>query len=200
MLPGMLPKPALVVGETTGGTSKRDAPISFKDIGNPKKVNPFDKVKELVSRKQRRLYGKNPGATQQVKQTLPQQGKQQDPPPHEPVLQASQKQPLEEGNLEAQAKQREAKDKGKEKEGTNRENITTINLTDDSDKEEELVVPPSSLETCLEEAMRQLEDAYEFHRQGVILHKHVDIINKEAWDKLEIAQRRVKTCVSRYLQ
>ena len=28
----------------------------------------------------------------------------------------------------------------------------------------------------------------------------MDKINKEAWDKLEIAQRRVKTCVSRYLQ
>ena len=200
MLPGMLPKPALVVGETSAGTSKRDTPISFKVIGNPKKVNPFDKKEELVSRKRRRLYGQTPGATQQVEQTLPPQGQQQDPPPHEPVLQASRQQPLEEGNLETQAKQREAKGKGKEKEWIDRENITTINLTEDPDKEEELVVPPSSLETCLEESMRQLEDADEFHRQRVVLHKHMDKINKEAWDKLEIAQRRVKTCVSRYLQ
>ena len=45
MLPGALPKPALVVGETTAGTSKRDTPISFKDIGNPKQVNPLTRWK-----------------------------------------------------------------------------------------------------------------------------------------------------------
>ena len=59
MLPGTLPKPALVVGETTAGTSKRDTPISFKDIGNPKKVNPFDKVEELVSRKMKKIVRTN---------------------------------------------------------------------------------------------------------------------------------------------
>ena len=76
-----------------------------------------------------------------------------------------------------------------------------INLTDDQDKEEEeVVVPPSSLDNCLEEAMKHLEDADEFHRQGMVLHKHVDKINKEAWDKLEAARRRVRVCVSRYLQ
>ena len=62
-VPGTLPKPALVVGEATTGTSKIDAPISFKDIGNPKKVNPFDKVEEMVSQKRRRLYEQTPGAT-----------------------------------------------------------------------------------------------------------------------------------------
>ena len=34
ILPRALPKPALVVEETTAGTSKRDTPMSFKDIGN----------------------------------------------------------------------------------------------------------------------------------------------------------------------
>ena len=128
--------------------------MSFKDIGNPKQVNPFDKVEEIVSRKQRRLYGQTPGATQQVEQPLPQQEQQQDPPQHEPAPQVAQPQPLEEENLEAQAKQREAKDKGKEKEGASREDVTVINLTNDPDKEEETVVPPSNLETCLEEAMK----------------------------------------------
>ena len=92
------------------------------------------------------------------------------------------------------------KDKGKAQEETNEEGTTTINLTDEPDKEEELVTPPSGLDSCLEEAMKHMEDVNEFHRQGMILHKHMDKINKEAWDKLSAAQNRVKRCVSGYLQ
>ena len=99
-----------------------------------------------------------------------------------------------------QAKQKEAEDKGKAKEGTSEGNTTTINLTDEPDREEDLVAPPSNLDNCLEEAMKQLEDVNEFHRQGMVLHKHLDKINKEAWDKLSIAQNKVKSCVSRYIQ
>lgn len=68
---GTQPKPALVVGGASAGTSKRDIPISFKDIGNPNKVNPFDKVEEMVSRKQRGLYKDAPDAAEHVKQTSP---------------------------------------------------------------------------------------------------------------------------------
>ena len=39
-----------------------------------------------------------------------------------------------------------------------------------------------------------------FIDKGLSSTNTVDKINKEAWDKLEIAQRRVKTYVSRYLQ
>ena len=117
-----------------------------------------------------------------------------------PATQAAQPQPEEERNPEEQAEQRGEADKEKEKEGADRGKATVINLTNDQDKEEEVMVPPSSLETCLEEAMKHLEDADKFHRQGMILHKHIDKINKEAWDKLEAARRRVKICVTRYLQ
>ena len=48
--------------------------------------------------------------------------------------------------------------------------------------------------------MKVMEDVNEFHRQGMLLHKHVDKIHKEAWDKLSAAQSRVKRCVSGYLQ
>ena len=56
------------------------------------------------------------------------------------------------------------------------------------------------MDNCLEEAMKIMEDVNEFHRQGMVLHKHVDKIHKEAWDKLSAAQNRVKRCVSGYLQ
>ena len=38
---GAQPEQAASVGAETIGTSKRDAPMSFKNIGNPEKTKPF---------------------------------------------------------------------------------------------------------------------------------------------------------------
>ena len=158
-----------------------------------------------MSRKQRKIHKDAPEKAPQTEKTNLQQDQPQEPLPKEPVQeeqpqQSKEKEETREAQRKEHTKQKGVEDKGKAQEETNKGGTTTINLTDKPDKEEELVTPPSGLDSCLEEAMKIMEDVNEFHRQGMLLHKHVDKIHKEAWDKLSAAQNRVKRCVSGYLQ
>ena len=118
-LPGARPKPASGEGENAAGTSKRDAPTPFKDIGNPGQTNPFDKVEELVTRKRRRLCSQTTGAPEQDQQAPPEQGQQQPP---ESTTQVAQPQPQGEGKPEEHAEQGKETNEGKGKrEGRQRE-------------------------------------------------------------------------------
>ena len=98
--------------------------------------------------------------------------------------QSKEKEENREAQQKEQTKQKEDEGNGKAQEKTNEEGTTIINLTSKPDREEELITPPSGLDSCLEEAMKVMEHVNEFHRQGMLLHKHVDKIHKEAWDKL----------------
>ena len=134
-----------------------------------------------------------------------QQGQPQEPLSKEPVRkeqpqQSKEKEENREAQQKEQTKQKEDEGKGKAQEKTDKEGTTIINLTREPDREEQLITPPSRLDSCLEEAMKVMEDVNEFHRQGMLLHKHVNKIHKEAWDKLRAAQSKVKRCVSGYLQ
>ena len=199
------PEPTPAVGGATAGTSKKDAPATFKNMGDPEKANPFAKIEDMMSRKRRKIHKDAPGQVPQIEKTDVQQGQPQEPLPKEPVQkeqpqQSKEKEENREAQQKEQTKQKEDEGKGKAQEKTNEEGTTIINLTSEPDREEELITPPSGLDSFLEEAMKVMEDVNEFQRQGMLLHKHVDKIHKEAWDKLSAAQSRVKRCVFGYLQ
>ena len=135
-----------------------------------------------------------------VQKEQPQQAKEKEDTREAQQKEQTRQKEVESNKKKEQTKQKEVESKGKAQEKTNEEGTTTINLTNKPKQEEELVTPPSGLDGCLEEAMKVMEDVNEIHRQGMLLHKHVDKIHKEAWDKLSAAQSRVKRCVSGYLQ
>ena len=214
------PEPTPAVEETTAGTSMKSAPASFKSMGNPEKANPFAKIEDMMSKKMRKIHLEEPRKAPQTEKVKDQQEQPLKALPKEPVQEERPQEPLpektvqkgevphskekEQTNQEAQqkeqAKQKEIGIKGKTQEGTSREGITTIVLADEPDHAAEFLAPPSGVDRCLEEAMKVMEEVSEFHRQGMVLHKHVDKIHKEAWDRLSAAQIRVKRCVSGYLQ
>ena len=210
------PKPTPAVGGATAGASMKGAPTSFKNMGDPEKANPFAKLEDMMSRKRRKTHQEEPGKAPQTEKAKEQHEQPQKLPPKEPVQEDQPQEPLREGPVQKepmphskekeqaqqkeQARQKENGIKGKDQEGTSKEDTTTINLIDEQQQVEEFMVPPLGVDGCLEEAMKVMEEVNEFHRQGMLLHKHVDKIHKEAWDKLSAAQSRVKRCVSGYLQ
>ena len=214
------PEPTPAVGGMTAGTSMKGAPASFKSMGNPEKANPFAKIEDMMSKKRRKIHQEEPGKAPQTEKAKEQQEQPQKALPKEPVQEELPQEPLaeetgqkeqlphskekEQTNQKAQqkeqARQKKIGIKKKAQEGTSKEGTTTINLTDEPEHVEEIMVPPSGVDRCLEEAMKVMEEVNEFHRQGMLLHKHVDKIHKEAWDRLSAAQSRAKRCVSGYLQ
>ena len=79
------PEPTPAVGGATAGTSKKDVPASFKNMGDPEKANPFAKVEDMMSRKQRKIHKDAPGKAPQTEKTNLQQEQPQEPLPKEPV-------------------------------------------------------------------------------------------------------------------
>ena len=150
------------------------APASFKSMGNPEKVNPFTKIEDMMSRKRRRTHQEEPGKAPQTEKGKEQQEQPLKVPPREPVqeeqpeelpieetvqkgtvLHSKEKEPEnQEAQQKAQAKQKEIGIKGKTQEGTSREGITTIVLAEEPDHETEFLTPPSGVDKCLEEAMK----------------------------------------------
>ena len=45
------PEPTPAVGGAAAGTSKKDVPATFKNLGDPEKANPFAKIEDMMSRK-----------------------------------------------------------------------------------------------------------------------------------------------------
>ena len=82
---GTQPEPAQTVGGATAETSKKDAPVSFKNMGDPRRANPFAKVEDIMSRKRRKIHKDAPEKAPQTKETYLQQDQPQEPLPKEPM-------------------------------------------------------------------------------------------------------------------
>ena len=120
------PKPAQTVGGATAGTSKKDAPASFKDMGDPGRANPFAKVEDMMSRKQRRIHKDEPGKAPQPEKTNLQQDQMQEPLPKEPMQeqlqQSKEKEETREAKQKEHTKQKGVEDKGKAQKETGQRN------------------------------------------------------------------------------
>lgn len=56
-----------------------------------------------------------------------------------------------------------------------------------------------TLEQSLEEAMKQLDKIAEIQRKAVIFHQNINSWNKEAWNRNEQCQSKIKACTSQLL-
>ena len=114
---GTQPEPTPAVGGATAGTSKKDAPASFKNMGDPEKANPFAKVEDMMSRKRRKIHKDAPGKAPQTEKTNLQQDQPQEPLPKEPVQkeqpqQSKEKEETREAQQKEQTKQKEVERQG----------------------------------------------------------------------------------------